>query len=158
MAALRQWNGTDVGDSAFFRRGLAEQPHATQYDLLPGRTARITYFDRDPSPMARSVRLLSEGQFTPVVETLEGYAVGRVTGRESARPYALEEVMDRVRRDWREETDNEWVLRQLERMRAKTPVRIVPARLEAVKLGAAKGTASGAGPSSSAAGSGGAAR
>jgi len=125
----------------FFGRGLSEQPRATQYDLLPGRTARLTYFDRDTDPMARSVRTMSEGQFTPVVATLEGYAVARVSGREAARPYAFDEVIDRVRRDWREETENEWVLRQLERMRAKTPVRIVPARLEAVKLGPARGTA-----------------
>jgi hypothetical protein len=140
-AALLAWNGTNAGDSVFFGRGLTEQPHATQYDLLPGRTARLTYFDRDTDPMARSVRTMSEGQFTPVVATLEGYAVARVSGREAARPYAFDEVIDRVRRDWREETENEWVLRQLERMRAKTPVRIVPARLEAVKLGPARGAA-----------------
>ena len=144
-AALRDWNGTNAGDSVFFGRGLSEQPRATQYDLLPGRTARLTYFERDGDPMARSVRLLSEGQFTPVVETLEGYAVARVIGREPPRPYAFNEVIDRVRRDWREETENEWVLRQLERMRAKTPVRIVPARLTAVKLGPAVGTGPGAG-------------
>jgi hypothetical protein len=144
-AALRDWNGTDAGDSAFFERGLKAQPHATQFDLLPGRTAQITYFDRDPDPMGQAVRILGEGQFTPVVSTLQGYAVARVIGRESARPYALEEVTDRVRRDWREENENEWVLRQLERIRAKTPIRIVPARLEAVKLGHAKGTGPGAG-------------
>ncbi len=144
-AALREWNGTGMGDSAFYARGLVEQPRATQYDLMVGHTARITYFDRDPDPMARAVRILSEGQFTPVVGILEGYAVARVIGRESARPYAMDEVKDRVRRDWREETENEWVLRQLERMRAKTPIRIVPARLEAVKLGPAKGTGPGAG-------------
>lgn len=144
-AALLAWNGTGAGDSVFYARGLTEQPRATQHDLLVGHTARITYFDRDPDPMARAVRILSEGQFTPVVGTLEGYAVARVIGRESARPYALDEVADRVRRDWREETENEWVLRQLERMRAKTPIRIVPARLDAVKLGPAKGTGPGAG-------------
>jgi hypothetical protein len=55
----------------------------------------------------------------------------------------LDEAMDRVRRDWREEKENEWVLSLLERMRATTPVRVVPARLEAMKLGPAKGTASG---------------
>ena len=98
--------------------------------------------------MARAVRILSEGQFTPVVTTLGGYAVARVVGREPARPYALEEATDRVRRDWREETENEWVLKQLERIRAKTPIRIVPARLEAVKLGPARGTGPGAGGAS----------
>ena len=144
-AALRDWNGTDAGDSVFHARGLTEQRRATQYDLVPGRTGRVTYFDRDPDPMGRAVRILSEGQFTPVVATLGGYAVARVIGRESARPYALEEVTDRVRSDWREETENEWVLRQLERVRAKTPIRIVPARLEAVKLGPAKGAGPGPG-------------
>jgi len=144
-AALRDWNGRDAGDSVFFERGLTEQLRATQSNLFPGHTARITYFDRDSDPLGRAVRILAEGQFTPVVETLRGYAVARVIGRESARPYALEEVADRVRRDWREETENEWVLRELERMRAKTPIKIVPARLETVKLGPVRRTGPGAG-------------
>jgi len=144
-AALLAWNGTAAGDSAFYARGLTEQPHAKQFDLLSGHTARVTYFDRDPDPMGRAVRILDPGQFTPVVGTLEGYAVARVIDREAARPYSFDEVIDRVKRDWREEKENEWVLTQLERLRAKTPVRIVPARLEAVKLGLAKGPIAGSG-------------
>jgi hypothetical protein len=50
----------------------------------------------------------------------------------------LDEAIDRVRRDWREEKENEWVLSQLERMRAQTPVRVVPSRLNAVKLSPAE--------------------
>ena len=148
QAALRDWNGTAAADSAFIARGLGEQPRATPAGLLPGRTARLTYFDRDPDPMSRAVRLLSEGQFTPVVETTQGYAVARVIAREPARPFTIDEVIDRVRRDWREEKENEWVLRQLERMRAKTPIKVVPARLDAVKLSAAKTAGTGAGGAS----------
>jgi hypothetical protein len=78
-----------------------------------------------------------------VVKTRQGHAVAHVLAREPARPMTLDEAMDRVRRDWREEKENEWVLSQLERMRATTPVRVVPARLEQLKLGPAKGAASG---------------
>lgn len=148
QAALRAWNGTAADDSAFIARGLGEQPRATPPGLLPGRTARLTYFDRELDPLSRAVRLLSEGQFTPVVETIQGYAVARVIAREPARPFTIDEVIDRVRRDWREEKENEWVLRQLERMRAKTPIRTVPARLDAVKMGTAKVASSGAGGAS----------
>jgi hypothetical protein len=74
---------------------------------------------------------------------MQGYAVAHVLAREPARPMTMEEAIDRVRRDWREEKENEWVLSQLERMRATTPVRVVPARLEQMKLGPAKGTGPG---------------
>lgn len=148
LAALRDWNGTGASDSAFIARGLGEQPRATPAGLLPGRTAQLTYFEQERDPLSRAVRLLSEGQFTPVVETTQGYAVARVIRREPARPFAMDEVIDRVRRDWREEKENEWVLRQLERMRAKTPIKVVPARLDAVKLSVAKTTGAGAGGAS----------
>src|SRR5262249_17827581 len=94
-------------------------------------------FDRDVDPLAMSVRTLDVGQTSPVVRTAQGYAVAHVIGRQPARPMTLDEAIDRVRRDWREEKENEWVLSQLERIRAATPVHVVPARLEALKLGPA---------------------
>lgn len=57
-----------------------------------------------------------------------------MTGREEAAPLSPEEAAPRALRDWREEMENQWVIDQLERLRAKTPVNVVPARLEAVRL------------------------
>jgi hypothetical protein len=45
-----------------------------------------------------------------------------------------EEAAPRALRDWREEADNQWVTTLLERLRAKTAVKIIPARLDAVRL------------------------
>jgi hypothetical protein len=139
LAALREWNGKSITDSSLGARGLIQQPGATAATLVRGRTAVLTIFDGDPEPLGLALRTLQEGQLAPVVETLHGFAVAQLVAREAARPYAFEEVIDRVRRDWREEVENEWVLKQLERMRATTPVRVIPARLEAVNLGPAKG-------------------
>jgi len=58
-----------------------------------------------------------------------------VTAREPARTYAFEEVSASVAVDAREDAEDAWVTAQLQRLRAATPARTVPARLEAVRLG-----------------------
>ena len=143
FVALRGWNGVGIADSSLRALGFTEQPKATASTLYPGHAATILVIEGDADPLALAVRTLGPGQTSPVVKTMQGYAVAHVLAREPARPLTLDEAMDRVRRDWREEKENEWVLSQLERMRATTPVKIVPARLEALKLGPAKGTGPG---------------
>lgn len=140
-AMLRAWNGVGISDSAVAALRLAEQPRATAETLFPGHAATLTLLEGEPDPLSRSARTLDPGMVTPVVETAQGYVVAQVLGREAGRPYSMEEVIDRVRRDWREEKKNAWVQNQLERLRAATPAQIIPARLEAVKLGPARGTA-----------------
>jgi hypothetical protein len=143
LAALRMWNGVGIADSSLRALKFSEQPRATASTLYPGHAATILVTAGDGDALALSIRTLDRGQTSPVVKTMQGYAVAHVLAREPARPMTLDEAMDRVRRDWREEKENEWVLSLLERMRATTPVRVVPARLEALKLGPAKGAASG---------------
>lgn len=143
MVALREWNGIGISDSSLQALRFEEQPRATASTLYPRHAAIISFFEKDSDPLGMAVRNLDPGRTSPVVRTAQGYAIAHVLAREPARPMTLDEALDRVRRDWREEKDNEWVLSQLERVRAATPVRVVPARLEAVKLGPAKGTAAG---------------
>jgi hypothetical protein len=143
FVALRGWNGVGIADSSLRALGFIEQPRATASTLYPGHAATILVTEGDTDALALAVRTLGPGQTSPVVKTMQGYAVAHVLAREPARPLTMDEAMERVRRDWREEKENEWVLSQLERMRATTPVRVVPARLEALKLGPAKGTGPG---------------
>lgn len=138
MTALRAWNGVGISDSSLQALRFEEQPRATAQTLYPAHTAMISFFDRDSDPLGMAVRNLDPGMTSPVVRTAQGYAIAHVLAREPARPMTLDEAIDRVRRDWREEKENEWVLSQLERIRAQTPVRVVPSRLEAVKLAPAK--------------------
>ena len=70
-----------------------------------------------------------------MIASPNGYAVAIVTGREAARGYTFEEVSGLVAVDAREDAENTWVTAQLERLRAATPARMVPARLEALRLG-----------------------
>ncbi|MGE5174931.1 MAG: peptidyl-prolyl cis-trans isomerase [Hyphomicrobiales bacterium] len=142
-AMLRLWNGVGIPDSATAALGLKEQPRATAVTLFPGHVATLTLYEGDPDALSRSARTLEPGMVSPVVETPQGFVIAQVLGREPARPSSMDEVIDRVRRDWREEKENEWVQSQLERIRAVTPVQIVPARLEAVNLGPARGTGGG---------------
>ncbi|HET7498277.1 MAG TPA: peptidyl-prolyl cis-trans isomerase [Candidatus Eisenbacteria bacterium] len=134
MAALRSWNGVGISDSSLQALRFEEQPRATESTLYPQHAATLPFFDADSDPLGIAVRHLDPGMTSPVVRTAQGYAIAHVLAREPARPMTLDEAIDRVRRDWREEKENEWVLSQLERMRAQTPVRVVPSRLQAVKL------------------------
>jgi hypothetical protein len=134
MVALRAWNGVGISDSSLKAGGFTEQPRATPETLFPKRTALLDFVDSATDPLSLAVRTLEPGMVSPMVRTLQGYAIAHVVSREPARPTTLDESIDRVRRDWREEKENEWVQTQLERIRASTPVKVVPGRLEAVKL------------------------
>jgi hypothetical protein len=80
------------------------------------------------------VRGLDAGQFAPVTRLPQGWAVVYVTDREEPRAMTDEEAARRALRDWKEEAENRWVTGLLERLRAKTAVKVYPARLEAVRL------------------------
>ncbi len=134
MTALRSWNGVGISDSSLKALGFTPQLRATPETLFPKHTATLDFVDRASDPLSLAVRSLEPGMVSPMVRTLQGYAVAHVVSRESERPMTLDESIDRVRRDWREEKENEWVQTQLERIRASTPVKVVPARLDAVKL------------------------
>jgi len=129
--ALHAWAATGMSDSL---PGLQTQARATATTLLPGWHATLTLLDGDPDAVSRAVAGVPAGQFAPVVETDYGWAVAQVVSTEEPRPLSFEEAAPYALRAWRDEAENKWVLQTLERLRAKTPVRIVPGRLAAVKL------------------------
>ena len=142
LVMLRQWNGVGIPDSTLKTLGFEEQPRATAQTLYPRHAATLSFVSADSDPLGLAMRSLDVGRTSPVVRNAQGFAVAHVIAREPARPLTLDEAIDRARRDWREEKETEWVLNQLERLRAATPVRVVPARLDAVKLAPAKPPAS----------------
>ncbi len=81
------------------------------------------------------MRGLAEGQITPLIEMPNGYAIAQAVGREPARPYRFDEIRTSVGADAREDAENVWVLSQLKGLRAATPAKTMPARLEAIRLG-----------------------
>jgi len=133
-AVLRTWNGIGLRDSILIANGFRAQERATAATLLPNLYAEIPLFDTDRDPLSLAVRSLDAGQMAPVVQTPHGYAVALVLGREAARPMSFSEVAADAAVDCREAGEDAWVTDQLNRLRAATPARTVPARLEAVRL------------------------
>lgn len=133
-AALRQWNGVGFpADSTLLAMGFRLRPRA-EGGLFPGQAGIVEVPEAGAGMLSLALRALDVGHFAPVLETPTGWAVAMMTGREDATPRSEDETSRRALRDWREETENEWVTKLLERLRAKTPVTVVPARLEAVRM------------------------
>ena len=133
--SLRAWNGIGFGDSALIAHGLRAQERATAATLLPRFYAEVPLFETDKDPLSLAVRSLNEGQMSPVVQTPHGYALALVLGREAARPMTFSEAAADAAVDAREDREGAWVASQLDGLRAATPARTVPARLDAVRLG-----------------------
>ena len=133
-ATLGRLRGGMRADSILTVASFIEQPRATPSTLYPGRFGRLTLFETATDSLSRAVRGLAAGMYAPVAATLQGYAVAHVVSVEEERPGTFQESYARVLGDWTDERTDEWVRDQLTRLRAKTPVRIQPGRLEAVKL------------------------
>ena len=143
--ALKSWNGIGFpSDSTLQSRGFLIRNHVRTGGLFPRQVATLSVSEASTDPISLSLRALAPGQFAPATETVQGWAVAMMTGREDAAPLSPEEAAPRALRDWREEMENQWVIGQLERLRAKTPVNVVPARLEAVRLAPTAPTGPGA--------------
>ncbi|HEY6573203.1 MAG TPA: peptidyl-prolyl cis-trans isomerase [Candidatus Eisenbacteria bacterium] len=133
--ALKAWNGIGFPpDSTFQAMGFKIRKNVRPGTLWPKQVSTLSIPEASNEPLNLSLRALAAGQFAPATEMLNGWAVAMMTGREEAAPLSPEEAAPRALRDWREEMENQWVTDQLERLRAKTPVNVVPARLEAVRL------------------------
>ncbi|HEU4333084.1 MAG TPA: peptidylprolyl isomerase, partial [Candidatus Eisenbacteria bacterium] len=140
--ALKSWNGVGLpAESTLVRAGFRVNPRPTISNLFPGWMGSLTLPENGLDPLSTSVRGLDAGQFAPVIAVPQGWAVAFVTGREPARPMTEAEAAPRALRDWREEAENRWVTDQLVRLRTKTPVNVIPARLEAVRLAGPAGAA-----------------
>jgi hypothetical protein len=134
--SMRAWNGIGFRDSTLIANGFREQERATAATLLANLYAEIPLFDTDKDPLSLAVRSLDAGQMAPVVRTPHGYALALVLGREAARPMSFSEAAADAAVDCRAAREDSWVTDQLNRLRAATPARSVPARLEAVLLNA----------------------
>jgi len=134
-AALRAWNGIGFPpDSVFDAMRFHRSEHATPGSIFPGQVGTVAVPEGTADPLSLSVRGLAPGQFAPATKLVQGWAVIQMTGREEAAPLSDQEAAPRALRDWREETENQWVIDMLERLRAKTPVTVFPARLAAVRI------------------------
>ena len=136
-ATLRAWNGIGFPpDSALQAMGLrlrGTTPVEPQ-TLFPGQAATVAVPETSADPLSLSLRALAPGQFAPATQLVTGWAVAVMTGREEAAPLNEKDAAPRALRDWREEMENQWVIELLERLRAKTPVNVFPARLDAVRI------------------------
>jgi hypothetical protein len=137
--ALSGWSRKAFRDSVFSVEGFGSQENATAPAVFPRLYAEMPLFDTDNDPLSSEVRALEEGR-SSVIRVPNGYAVALALGREPARALTYEEVAMRVAPEAREDAENAWVMRQLERLRAATPARAVPARLAAVRLGTSTDT------------------
>ncbi|HYQ88668.1 MAG TPA: peptidyl-prolyl cis-trans isomerase [Candidatus Binatia bacterium] len=129
------WDRRAFRDSILATEGFRALEHGALGTLFPRSYGEISLFDTDTDSLSVTVRSLANGQISPLVALPNGYALAQALGREEARGYTFEEARSNVETDAREDAENRWVVAQLERLRAATPPRAVPGRLDAVRLG-----------------------
>jgi hypothetical protein len=125
---------SQMTDSLLTLRQLRTLPGLTPVSIHPGYHAVLAFFEGDADSLSRGVQRIPAGQLGGVLRTERGYVVARVLSVEKPRPFTYEEVRWLVRQQWEEDAENRWVTRELKRLRAATPVRITPGRLEATNL------------------------
>jgi hypothetical protein len=134
------WDRRAFRDSVLVADGFRAVEHGAVNGLFARDYGEVSLFDTDADSLSLAVRNLADGQISPLVALPNGYALAQVLGREEARGYTFEEAHRDVEVDARENAENTWVVEQLERLRAATPPRAVPGRLDAVRLGMSSDT------------------
>ena len=129
------WTRSSLRDSVTILEGFRALREPSVSNLFPRFYGEMSLFESDPDPLSVAVRALGEGQVSPVIPMLNGYAVALALRREASRAWRFEEVATRVNIEAREDAENTWVVSQLERLRAATPARTAPALLNAIRLG-----------------------
>jgi hypothetical protein len=132
--ALVEWARAGITDSSLAARQMSVQPGATPMTLMVGRYATIELPDGATDALTRAVATLSQGQFAPAIRLEGGWAAAQILSVEEARALTFDEASPQALRDWRDNAEAKWVTDELLRLRAKTPARMIPGRLEAVKL------------------------
>jgi len=122
-------------DSLVAIQGFRKREGARTTSIWSRSYGELSVSDSEEDPVAIAARSLRPNQISPVIPSPNGYALAMGIGPEAARAYTFEEVASRAAMDAREDAENHWVTTQLQRLRAATPARTVPARLEAVRLG-----------------------
>ena len=134
-AAAVSWSRASYRDSVYGIQGFRKLEGAKAGTVWPRSYGEVAVFDSDPDPLSVAVRSLEPNQISSIIPSANGYAIAMLTAREPARAHTFEEVSVSVAADAREDAEDAWVTTQLQRLRAATPARTVPARLEAVRLG-----------------------
>jgi PPIC-type PPIASE domain len=134
VAALADWQGRAFSETLFAQKQLLPQTGATAMTLYPGHYATLSLADGDTDSLTRAAGRLAPGARTGIVRTIQGFAVAQVLSREAARPMTFEEARGAVTRDWWSQTDSDWIVSELKKLRATTAIRVIPGRLDAVNL------------------------
>jgi hypothetical protein len=147
-AALHEVARSQDGLSAalLVSRGLTERPGSALPSVAPGTFASVSLAATDADTLSRIATSASAGSLLPLTRLSRGFAVAEVVSIEEARPMTFEEALPLVRRQWVEEAEDRWVRERLVRLRAGTPVRIQPGRLESLKLAPVLSSAGGSNP------------
>jgi parvulin-like peptidyl-prolyl isomerase len=128
------WTRAAFRDSVAAVEGFQAVDHWTLGTLFPRHHGEISLFDTDDDSLSVAVRNMPEGQISPLIEVPNGYALAQALGREPARALTFEEARRDANVDAREDAENNWIVKELERLRAATPARAVPGRLDALRL------------------------
>ena len=142
-AFLAQAKAGGLTDSLLLARSIKPMPGANAIVLAPGMHATMTLYDGDSDSLSTAASRIGAGELGPVLKTERGYAVVKVLTHEKARPLTYEEARARVRQECREDAQDEWVTRELKRLRAESPVQVT-GRLEAPKVTSATNPQGGA--------------
>jgi hypothetical protein len=132
--ALRDWSAEGMTDALLAARMMKVQPRAALETLLPGWYAPLTLLEGAPDSLSRAVQGLAPGAFAPLVRTERGWAVAQVVSKQEAGPRPFEEARYLALREWRRGAEGTWVEQETARLRQQTPVKVVPGRLESVKV------------------------
>lgn len=138
--ALQEWSAGGMTDTLLAARQFRPQPGATLRGLLPGRYSNVTFPDGAADSLSRAVSRLAVGAFAPVAATVQGWAVAQALSIEEAGSLPFEEARFLALREWREQAETQWVERETAKLRAATPVKVTPGRLETVNLAQAPAT------------------
>jgi hypothetical protein len=122
------------------RNDIHETKQVTPWTASAGQYAVARYgtmdlFEGSDDPLTRAVKGTAVGSVVgPIALPYGGHAVMQVLQVEDARPQTFDEAKILAYRLKREDDESRWVDAELIRLRASTPVHVLPGRLEATKL------------------------
>jgi hypothetical protein len=122
------------------RNDIHETKGVTPWAASAGQYAVARYgsmdlFEGSDDPLTRAVKgTAARSVVGPIALPYGGHAVMQVLQVEDARPQTFDEAKILAYRLKREDDESRWVDAELTRLRAATPVHVLPGRLEATKL------------------------
>ena len=136
------WRASGGIDNAMLaaRNDIHEVNRVTPWTASAGQYAVARYGTMDlpegpDDPVTRAAQGTAAGAVVgPIALPYGGHAVMQVLRVEDARPMTFDEAKVLAYRLKREEDESRWVDTELTRLRASTPVNVLPGRLEATKL------------------------